>query len=450
MLVQQLSYLKDLVAELQNNNSTNEKKNILQKYFTLNEKLFCKFMDYIYSYDKKYWLTSENLLKNWDKFPVKNKFDNNDDIFKILDVIIDRQKTGHEALNYIIDLIKFLGDEWKDLIFYIINKDIKANINVSLINKIKPDIVKEFKVALAERNDEAPKSREVDFSTKPWMISRKLDGVRVVALNNSGEIELYSRTGTQFQTLDILKPEILKILTSAKEKYGQEYVLDGECCLIDEEGKDDFAGIMKQITRKNHQIKNPKYVVFDMVLRTEFDSANGTMKFGERMKKLEGLNIESFGSNVKLIQHQNSINDKDYQKWIDLSKQNNWEGLMLRDEESVYTGKRSFDLQKIKTFFDAEYEVIGIEYGNKKMLIDGIKKDVECVKSLVIEHDGVHMNVGSGMSDEERVEWFKNPNLIMNKIITVQYFEESVDSKTGKKSLRFPTLKVVHGEKREV
>jgi hypothetical protein len=40
--------------------------------------------------------------------------------------------------------------------------------------------------------------------------------------------------------------------------------------------------------------------------------------------------------------------------------------------------------------------------------------------------------------------------LILNKIITVQYFEESTDSKTGDLSLRFPTLKIVHGEEREV
>jgi hypothetical protein len=38
----------------------------------------------------------------------------------------------------------------------------------------------------------------------------------------------------------------------------------------------------------------------------------------------------------------------------------------------------------------------------------------------------------------------------MGKIITVQYFEESIDSKTGSISLRFPTLKFIHGEKRSV
>jgi DNA ligase-1 len=68
----------------------------------------------------------------------------------------------------------------------------------------------------------------------------------------------------------------------------------------------------------------------------------------------------------------------------------------------------------------------------------------------VIEHKGSHMNVGSGLSDNERVLWYKDPSLILNKIITVQYFEETVDSKTGTLSLRFPTLKVVHGLERKV
>jgi ATP-dependent DNA ligase len=77
---------------------------------------------------------------------------------------------------------------------------------------------------------------------------------------------------------------------------------------------------------------------------------------------------------------------------------------MLRDEKSCYTGKRSFDLQKVKTFFDSEYKVIGLEEGTKKMLnSSGVMEEVRCVKSLVIEHKGTHMNVGSGLSDEERI-----------------------------------------------
>ncbi|MDR3249534.1 MAG: hypothetical protein LBS95_00430 [Mycoplasmataceae bacterium] len=450
MIFEQLEYFSNLVNELKNNNSSIQKKEILNKYYLQNIDLFNKFADYIYSYDKKYWITSGNVEKLKDKFSQKNYFSANDDLFKILDKLINREITGHGSINYINDLINFVGDKYKDEIYYIINKDLKANVNVSLINKISPNSVKEFKVALAERNDEAPQIHQVDFAKGSWMISRKIDGVRVLSLLNNGEVEFYSRTGAQFQTLSTLKEQTKKILNLAKDRHNDDFVLDGECCLIDEDGKDDFSGMMKQITKKNYTVLNPKYIIFDFIKKSEFDSASGKTIFKERMKMLEDLNIESLGNCIQLIPHQNSITKNDYEKWIKHSKDKAWEGLMLRDENSVYTGKRSFDLQKIKSFYDAEYKVIGLEEGKKKMLVNGIMQETNCIKSLVIEHKGKHMNVGSGISDEERVLWYKNPKLILNKIITVQYFEESTDSKTGDLSLRFPTLKIVHGEEREV
>lgn len=35
---------------------------------------------------------------------------------------------------------------------------------------------------------------------------------------------------------------------------------------------------------------------------------------------------------------------------------------------------------------------------------------------------------------------FENPNLILNKVITIKYFEISQNSTTKKYSLRFPTI----------
>ena len=47
-------------------------------------------------------------------------------------------------------------------------------------------------------------------------------------------------------------------------------VFDGEICLIDENGDEDFQGIMKQLRRKDHQIENPAYMIFDMLHKPEF------------------------------------------------------------------------------------------------------------------------------------------------------------------------------------
>jgi hypothetical protein len=85
-------------------------------------------------------------------------------LFTVLDKLINRELTGHAALNYTKDLIIFAGDEYKDIIFCILNKDLKANTSISLINKISSNAVKEFKVALAERFDEAPEIHQPNFS----------------------------------------------------------------------------------------------------------------------------------------------------------------------------------------------------------------------------------------------------------------------------------------------
>jgi hypothetical protein len=54
MIKHQLSFIKSLTNELQNINSSNEKKIILEKYLNKDPALFNNLMDYIYSYDKRY------------------------------------------------------------------------------------------------------------------------------------------------------------------------------------------------------------------------------------------------------------------------------------------------------------------------------------------------------------------------------------------------------------
>ena len=44
-----------------------------------------------------------------------------------------------------------------------------------------------------------------------------------------------------------------------------------------------------------------------------------------------------------------------------------FEGLMIRNAAGLYKNKRSYDLQKVKTFVDSEFKVIDIDEGKGKM-----------------------------------------------------------------------------------
>ena len=44
-----------------------------------------------------------------------------------------------------------------------------------------------------------------------------------------------------------------------------------------------------------------------------------------------------------------------------------YEGTMVRNADSLYEGKRSYNLQKIKEFDDAEYKIVGVKSGRGRM-----------------------------------------------------------------------------------
>lgn len=111
---------------------------------------------------------------------------------------------------------------------------------------------------------------------------------------------------------------------------------------------------------------------------------------------------------------------------------------------------RTTDLLKFKLFKDAEYFVVDIEETEKPMLnADGKMEMCKCVGALKIKlENGSICGVGSGLSDEQRIEWFNNPSLIIGKQIQVKYKELTRNSDNSW-SLQFPVLLHVFEEERD-
>ena len=67
-------------------------------------------------------------------------------------------------------------------------------------------------------------------------------------------------------------------------------------------------------------------------------------------------------------------------------------------------------------------------------------------------HEGntYQCNCGSGFSDEERVKYFNNPELLIGKIVTIGYFEISKNEQNTY-GFRFPTWKgIIRDDKTEI
>jgi len=387
-------------------------------------------LEYTYNPFKQYYVTSKTCKKNHDKINRTEDLA----LYELLDMLSNREVTGHDA----IALVNHFAENKHDpLIYKIIDKDLGIRAGAKVINKAVPGLVPEFSVALAQEY-----KGKCDWVNEDWYASRKLDGVRCLAVvNYDGECTLYSRMGKELTTLNKVKEaiEATGIINT---------VFDGEICLVDENGDEDFQGVMKQLRRKDHQIENPVFMIFDMINKVNFDNQKGGPILSQRLGALRGfLTGRYITNNILRYCQQYMITDgRHFDQWGQIATDNKWEGFMVRKDVS-YEGKRSKNLQKVKKFYDAEYKVIDFDIDDHEVVRDGKSETIKMLSQVWIEHKGHKVKVGSGWTQDQRLQYMDGS--IVGKIITVQYFEETKNDKGGI-SLRFPTVKHIHGSKREL
>ncbi len=443
-----LDKFNEMYIELSNVNSTLDKLEILKKYPENKELLF-----YVYHPLYVYGVTSKNLIKNKD-LPLDEYIHAH--IIFLLDKLKDRKLTGHKAIIAVNSFID-INPKYEDLIYKIIDRNLKVGIGSTEINKVWKGLIPEFSLQLAksyvskEEAEENPKKKatKVDFIKDRHYSSRKMNGLRcTIICDEKGEPTCYSRTGKEFLTLDVLKDAIRKLSTG----HTANMVFDGELCIIDENGMEDFKAIMKVYNKKNYTIPNPHYKLFDYLTIEEFQKKKGLKEdiFSKRLLSLLNLNEFHFDKKFMSVLSQAPVlNQEHFEILRETANQSGWEGIVIR-KDIPYQGKRSKDMLKVKKFHDAEFEVVSIEETVKGMLNEkGIMQDQKCMRRANIMFKGYKVGVGSGWSDEERVRYYKNPETLIGKTITVRYHDESVNDK-GEPSLEFPTLKYIYENGRDV
>ena len=421
----ELAITKKFIEESNSTNSNSDKLAVIEKY--KNQPDLLKVLQYTYDTFKQYGVTSANCKKRSDLCMPFTPYSN---IFELLDALASRELTGHDAIETVNGFVEE-NKLYEDVIWNIIDRNLKTRSTVSMINKVIPGLIPTFDVALAKAYDEKTQ-KKVNWKDG-WFVSRKLDGVRcLTVIDMFGEVKFFSRQGKEFLTLDNLKMDIKALgLTNT--------VFDGEVCIVDENMNEDFAGIIKEIKRKDHTIQNPYYYIFDMLDLEDFNDKTSKDNFANRLVNLRNTVEET---RMVGILEQLECNNIIFDLMMEKSKKGGWEGLMLR-KNSTYKGKRSDEILKVKQMFDDEYVVVDLENDYHRVIVDGQEIEEMMLKNVIIEHKGNRVQVGSGFSHEQRRHFYENPDEILGKQITVQYFEETTN-KNGTHSLRFPVIKAVY------
>lgn len=447
-----LDEIQEMVTKVSSTTARNEKLQFLKNY------PHCvKILRYCYDPYWQYYLRPIRVQhtlkdKSWH-VPSGKKLPNS--IFALLDLLKDREITGNEALyttcwfvnsvcrNPRLSHVK--QKQHEQLVYAILDRNLKIRCGVKSLNAVFPTLIPEFSVALAQPLEKAS-SHAIDYKRDTFVAQRKFDGVRCIALIKKGLVEFRSRTGNLFVTLQLVE----NCINNWHLPTDESLCLDGELCIVNEDGIEDFKQVVGEIRRrKSGFISNPRYVVFDCLTLKEFEQGTSSRTYLERLDKLRSLlsgkEMEPFvtiAESVKLTDEAHlTVLSEDAEK-------RGWEGLILR-KDCGYVGQRSFDLIKVKKFQDLELRVINLAVGPMRFVIDGRDQEIQTLSYITVDFQGNTVDVGSGFNREERDYYMQNPKKIIGQLATVQYYEISQD-KNGKKSLRFPVFRGVVGKKRTI
>lgn len=368
---------------------------------------------------------------------------------ELLDKLANRELTGNAAIEAVEVRIAQFVNEDKQILASILNKKLTIGLSKTTFEKLTGTSTQaaDFAVTLACLLEKVKDVNPIDGT---WYASRKCDGIRTVAKitknNGSTTVEFISRQGKPITTLDNVKPALQWLVRDLDDGV---YYADGEGCIVDGNGDEDFQSILKEIRRKDWTIANPCYQLFDFVTEDEFLGKTKSKNFDARYAKMLQMIEGNTFTTIKVLKQEVLNSQADFDRWEKYVSAGNWEGFMLRKNEEFKTG-RIKTLLKVKKFLDAEYVVKDLEIAVMTTAEPGLGNvKYTGVKSLIIEHKGSKVNVGSGLTKEQRKEWYADPSKIIGKTVTIKYFEETQDQ-SGSYSLRFPVLKAVYEDGRTV
>jgi DNA ligase-1 len=345
-----------------------------------------------------------------------------------------RELTGHDARDAIeLALSASTKDQWNDWYRRILIKDLRCGISETTINKMllkanKPAwVVPIFECQLAH---DGAKHESKIFGKK--LLEPKLDGVRVITIINvdNKTATMYSRNGKVLENFG----HITSAIETNIELFERSMVLDGEMV------SSSFQTLMKQVHRKSDVKSNDaRLMLFDILPLSEFQAGRSTLGQRRRTNLLKGMKavFDTIGS-IDIIPQievdlESMVGELQFKQYNKDAIEAGFEGIMIKDLDAVYESKRTVSWLKMKPFIEVSLTVTAVE--------EGTGKNQGRLGALVCEgeDDGnnIMVNVGSGFSDDNRADIWKDRGSIIGQIVEVRA-DAITQNQDGTYSLRFP------------
>lgn len=403
-----------ILRELGDTNSSNSKLEILKSYKDNTRilkllRIACD-PDYIINVKKLPELRTDgtyNFDETYDKF------------INLCDKLNTRKVTGNKALNEIKEFLDSCESTLQESYIKILKKDLRVNVSDTLLRKAYGDsFIKVLKIQLANNWKDVKK-----YSNDFWWGSPKLDGLR-----GYYEDTLKSRNGKDVPGFEEMKKEFESLKKEYSIKFG-----DGEL-FSDVLDFQTIQGFVRK--NKNADPAEQEQIYYNIfVLGKDWKTTTEMVEFLEsidwsKYKYLRAVKYFKVPNNQKAI----------IEKTKEMMKLG-YEGLMLRDPNDFYDNKRSDKLLKVKLFKEDDFFITDYEEGKGRLVGSLGKFKIENILKYKRKDIKIVSEVGSGFTDEQRIEFWKNREKMIGTLIEVKY-QNITDkpNKEGNFSLRFPVF----------
>ena len=354
----------------------------------------------------------------------------------MLEALRTRSLTGHNAKT----AIEFMSEqfdsvEWNGLCRRVIIKDLRCGITEKTLNKVLGNT--EWRIPVFECQLATDSAKHEGKMTGLKRIEQKLDGVRVLAVLTKSSVNLYSRNGKPFENFPHIVDQLLDIKYNLAKLFTSNragFVLDGE--IIGE----SFQALMKQAQRKSDvKTEGMVYSVFDIIPLEDFERGFWNAQQDKRLEILEeGRHIFDTTDCVRImdgitVDLSTAEGHDIMRRYATDAVDAGFEGIMIKDLGAPYECRRSTFWMKWKPFIEVSLEIKDVE--------EGTGRNAGRLGALVCEgrDDGqdIAVNVGSGFSDDQRIEFYSNRSNLPGQIVEVRA-DAITKNQDGTYSLRFP------------
>lgn len=375
-------------------------------------------------------------------FDMPTRFASTDPSPKIFTDLVNklqaRELTGGDARTTITRVLAAHTEATASALYRVLKRDLKVSVGISLINKaLGYDAIDEF---TAMKGDKM--SPKFNWNSGPWFTEYKYDGMRVISFVADGGVRYFSYDGNeQFNVPKFITDAILKMVPDG------DMVLDGEIF------GESYKYTMKAMKAAHNPNAKLRYIMFDAMALNQWNVKDCRIKFKERRADVEALAAN--GSNVivpsigKLCTTRQAVEDF-YRELVAEGA----EGVMIKQIDHLYQWKRTKTWTKYKPIWTADLECYAVYEGDKDKglagnlggvklrgtLEDGTYVETDCGSGFVLKRE-------KGSDTPTRSEIWKNPKLVIGKVLEVEYQEVSQASGDKHKSLRFVVFKHIRTDK---